>query len=169
MQTRMCFNDLAWEQSENVLDAWIANIFKKETLIAIGKFILKHRPGQVIELCDPKAGVFNVSFRITFEDGGSAIIRFPKPGAIIFPEEKVRNKVAVIRYIYKHITIPVLFILYWGIKKKSPLNIGLFIIMEYIDHAMNISEALNTLGFTVEDRPILNLDVQEAKLRILYR
>jgi hypothetical protein len=41
--------------------------------------------------------------------------------------------------------------------------------MEYIDHAMNISEALNTPGFAVEDRPILNPDVQEAKLRILYR
>jgi hypothetical protein len=164
----MCFDDVAWEQSENVSRCVDSEHIQEETLMAISKFILKHRRGEAIELCDSKAGAFNVSFRITFENGGSAIIRFPKPGATMFPEEKIRNEVAVMRYIHGHTTIPVPFILHWGTKEESPLNIGLFIIMEYIDHVMNMSEVLNTPGFDIKDRPILNPDVQEAKLEMLY-
>ena len=68
-----------------------------------------------------------------FQDGGSAIIRFPKPGATMFPEEKVRNEVAAIRYIQEHTSVPVPSILHWGTKEESPLGLGPFIIMEYID------------------------------------
>ena len=64
--------------------------------MAIGKFILKHRRGVPVELCDPKARAFNVSLRMKFEDGGSAIIRFPKPGATIFPEEKIAPEIGVL-------------------------------------------------------------------------
>jgi hypothetical protein len=141
----MCFDDVAWERSEAIQDAWVHELFKEETLMAIGEFILKHRRGVPVELCDPKAGAFNVSFRMKFEDGGSAIIRFPKPGATMFPEEKVRNEVDIIRYIRQHTTIPVPFVLHWGIKEENPLGLGPFIIMEYIDHVMDLSDVLNTL------------------------
>lgn len=105
MRIRMCFDDVAWERSEAIQDAWIHELFKEEILMAIGTFIRKHRRGVPVELCNPKAGAFNVSFRMKFEDGGSPIIRFPKPGATMFPEEKVRNEVAIIRYIHQHTTI----------------------------------------------------------------
>ncbi|KAF3399877.1 hypothetical protein F1880_008446 [Penicillium rolfsii] len=88
MQTRICFDDVAWERSKAIQDAWVHELFKEETLMAIGEFILKHRRGVPVKLCDPKAGAFNVSFRMKFEDGGSVIIRFPKPGATMFPDEK---------------------------------------------------------------------------------
>ncbi|KAH1433373.1 hypothetical protein KXX32_001497 [Aspergillus fumigatus] len=78
MRIRMCFDDVAWERSEAIQDAWIHELFKEETLMAI-------------------AGALNVSFRMKFEDGGSPIIRFPKPGATMFPKEKLRNEVAIIR------------------------------------------------------------------------
>ncbi|KGO77564.1 Aminoglycoside phosphotransferase [Penicillium italicum] len=168
MRTRMCFDDVAWEQSEAIQDAWVHELFREETLMAIGRFILKHRRGVPIELCDPKAGAFNVSFRMKFEDGGSAIIRFPKPGATMFPEEKVRNEVDIIRYIHQHTTIPVPFILHWGTKDENPLGLGPFIIMEYIDHVMDLSDVLNTPGFAIKDRPILDPNIDIAKLELLY-
>lgn len=87
----------------------------------------------------------------------------------MFSEEKVRNEVAVIRYIREHTTIPVPFILHWGSKEDSPLGLGPFIIMEYIDHAMSMSDALNnTPGFAVQDRLILTPDTHEEKLEMLY-
>ncbi|GFF57781.1 hypothetical protein IFM51744_09330 [Aspergillus udagawae] len=168
MRTRMCFDDVAWERSEAIQDAWVHELFKEETLMAIGKFIVKHRRGVPVELCDPKAGAFNVSFRMKFEDGGSAIIRFPKPGATMFPEEKVRNEVDIIRYIHQHTTIPVPFVLHWGTKEESPLGLGPFIIMEYIDHVMDLSDVLNTPGFAIKDRPILDPNIDDAKLELLY-
>ncbi|KAH1546657.1 hypothetical protein KXX57_003302 [Aspergillus fumigatus] len=120
MRIRMCFDDVAWERSEAIQDAWIHELFKEETLMAI-------------------AGALNVSFRMKFEDGGSPIIRFPKPGATMFPEEK-----------------------------ESPLGLGPFIIMEYIDHVMDLSDVLNTPGVAIKDCPILDPNIDEAKLELLY-
>ncbi|BCR82773.1 phosphotransferase family protein [Aspergillus chevalieri] len=168
MQKRMRFDDVAWEQSETISDAWVAELFKIDTLRAIGDFIVKHRKGVPSELCQPRAGAFNVSFRMKFEDGGSALIRFPKPGATMFAEEKVRNEVAVIRYIQEYTSIPVPFILHWGTKNESPLNLGPFILMEYIDHDTDLGTALNTPTLNIEDRPILDPSIDIDKLEMLY-
>ncbi|KAJ5390427.1 uncharacterized protein N7496_001495 [Penicillium cataractarum] len=59
-------------------------------------------------------------YRMKFEDGGSAIIRFPNPGATMFPDEK-------------------------GTKEDNPLSLSLFIIMENIEYTMDLSDVLNTL------------------------
>lgn len=40
--------------------------------------------------------------------------------------------------------------------------------MEYIDHVMDLSDVLNTPGFAIEDRPILDRNVDDAKLELLY-
>ena len=41
--------------------------------------------------------------------------------------------------------------------------------MEYVDHACDISDALNTPGRPHEERPILDPSVDEEKLQKLYR
>jgi hypothetical protein len=86
----------------------------------------------------------------------------------MFREEKVRNEVAIMRYIQAHTSIPVPFILHWGTKEQSPCGLGPFIIMEYIDHACDISDALNIPGRPLEERPILDPSIDEEKLRKLY-
>lgn len=86
----------------------------------------------------------------------------------MFPEEKVRNEVAIMRYIQTYTSIPVPFILHWGTKEESPCGLGPFIIMEDVDHACDISDALNTPGIPYEDRPILDPSIDEQKLRKLY-
>ncbi|KJK64101.1 hypothetical protein P875_00138548 [Aspergillus parasiticus SU-1] len=160
MQTRMCFDDVAWEQSETISDAWVAELFKTDTPRAIGNLIVKHRKGTPPEICQPRAGAFNVSFRMKFEDGGSALIRFPKPGATMFPEEKVRDEVAVTRYIQEYISITVPFILHWGIKNESPLNSGPFIMIDHIDHDTDLGTALNTPTLNLEDPVLVNKNLQ---------
>lgn len=164
----MPFDDAAWEQSEAISDTWVAELFEPDTVRAIGDFIVKHRRGVPVELCSPKAGAFNISFRLKFEDGGSAMIRFPKPGATMFPEEKVRNEVAVIRYLQDHTSIPVPFVLHWGTREESPRRLGPLIIMEYIEHAMDMGAALNMPGLAIEYRPILDPNIEIDKLEMLY-
>ncbi|OJJ98133.1 hypothetical protein ASPACDRAFT_62382 [Aspergillus aculeatus ATCC 16872] len=164
----MRFDDIAWEASETISDSWVAGLFQTDTLRAIGDFMIKHRRGVPIELCQPRAGTFNMSFRMKFKDGGSALIRFPKPRTTMFPEEKVKNEVATMRYIQENTSIPVPFILHWGTREESPLGLGPFILMEYIDHAMELGEALNTPTLGVDDRPILDPAVDLDKLEMLY-
>ena len=161
-------DDVAWEESEHIERFWCHSLFEEPTLRAIGKFIAQHRKGVPTELCDPRAGGFNALFRMNFLDGGSAVIRLTNPGSTMFPDEKIKSEVATMRYIQDHTAIPVPFVLYWGTQDESPLDIGSFIIMEYINYKMDMIDALNTPGLSDNDRPILNPNVTEAVLEIVY-
>lgn len=121
-----------------------------------------------MELGEPKAGYFHILFHMTFKDRGAAVTRFPKPELTMFPEDKVRNEVAAIQYIQDHTSISVPFILHWGGKEESPLGSGPFIIMEYINHQMNLTRALNMPGLGIEDRPRLDPNIDIDKLEMLY-
>lgn len=162
-------DDVAWEESDRIEREWRESLLTTPTMLAIGNFVAKHRQGVPQEIGPLKAGAFNALFRLTYLDGGSAVIRFAKPGRTMFPEEKIRNEVATIRYIQDHTAIPVPFILHWGTREESPLGIGPFIIMDYINHEMNMTAALNTPGLTPDIPPVLDPNIDEAKLEMLYR
>jgi hypothetical protein len=168
MHTRMPYDDLAWEKSDAIFDAWKEKLYEPDTLREIGMLIAKHRGGVPEELCAPIRGAFNVCIRMKFLDGGSAMIRFPCPGVVMFPEEKVRREVAVMRYLAQETSIPVPFVLHYGMTDKSPRGLGPFIIMDYIDHAHDFVDALNTPGLGLNDRPILDPNIDEAKLEFVY-
>ncbi|KFY77174.1 hypothetical protein V499_03379 [Pseudogymnoascus sp. VKM F-103] len=97
MQRRLPFDDVAWEQSDNVYFEWRTKLLKPETLTEIALFVAKYHLGTPVEVRAPLTGAYNVAVVIDFSDGGSTLIRFPKPGKVMFPEEKVRNEVAVMR------------------------------------------------------------------------
>lgn len=101
-------------------------------------------------------------------DGGSAIIRFPVPGAAVFPEEKVRREVSVMRFIERHTNIRIPHVLHYGMTEESPASLGPFIVMEYIENDSDLVDALNTPCIPSEDRPILDPDVSEERLKSVY-
>ena len=100
--TRLKFDDVAWERCYVTSQPWKKRLFEHDTLCAVGTFIAKTRKGVADELCSPKQGSFNVMLQMKFEDGGSAIIRFPLPGFSMFPEEKIKLEVQVIRFLECH-------------------------------------------------------------------
>src|ERR1700683_5059100 len=51
---------------------------------------------------------------------------------------------------------------------EGPAGIGPFILMDYISHAHNLTAELNSPGLKREDRPILNPDIPQEKLRFAY-
>ncbi|KAF2741758.1 phosphotransferase family protein [Sporormia fimetaria CBS 119925] len=164
----MQFDHAAWERSDEIFDTWKAKLVKVETLRELGHFISKHRGGVAEELCKPERGAYNVTIRMLFRDGGAAIMRIPCPGVHMFPEEKVRNEVAVMRYLAEHTTIPISFVLHHGTAEECPLNLGPFIIMEYVKNAQTLSCALNLPGLAKEERPILHPGIDEQKLAFIY-
>ncbi|OAA35858.1 Protein kinase-like domain protein [Beauveria brongniartii RCEF 3172] len=93
MRLQTPFDDVAFEASERTEEEWRKFMVQESTLMAIGRFIVKHRSGGTPTLLSIlKAGSFNAQFRMEFEDGGSAVIRFPKAGTTMFPEEKIRMR-----------------------------------------------------------------------------
>lgn len=103
-----------------------------------------------------------------YENAPSAIIRYPQPGATMFPEEKIRNEVATMRFIHNKTSIPVPFVLHQGTKKESPLELNPFIIIEYLDHNANIYNVLNSPDCPKADRGALDPNINKHKLEALY-
>ncbi|GFF47805.1 hypothetical protein IFM58399_08142 [Aspergillus lentulus] len=168
MQPRLHYDDVAWEKSEAVADGWVRQFLEPDVLRPVGNFLLRHhRPGDADEFSFLGKGAYNVCFQMKYKHAKAAVMRFPQPGATMFPEEKVRNEVAIMRYIHDQTSIPVPFVHYWGMRKESPLGLGPFIIMDYIDHDTSMYDALNTPGCPKEDRGILDPYISEAKLEAL--
>ncbi|PVH94447.1 hypothetical protein DM02DRAFT_693069 [Periconia macrospinosa] len=138
----MQFDDTAWERSDAIFDAWKEKLFDEDTQRAIANLIKQHRGGVATELCAPQRGSYNVTIRLLFRDGGSGMMRIPCPGIHIFLDEKVRNEVAVMKYISK---------------KTTPLEP--FIIMECVSNARTLSEMLNLPGRSNKERHTYIADI----------
>ncbi|GIJ89302.1 hypothetical protein Asppvi_008239 [Aspergillus pseudoviridinutans] len=107
MQPRLRYDDVAWEKSEAIVDGWIRQFLEAEVLRTVGTFLVRHhRPGDAVEFSFLEKGAYNVCFQMKYKHANTAVIRFPQPGAAIFPEEKVRNEVATMRYIGDQTSIP---------------------------------------------------------------
>ncbi|KAI4126794.1 MAG: hypothetical protein LQ347_004831 [Umbilicaria vellea] len=168
MFVRMSYDDVAWEKSEEVTNEWLKRLRTPQSYRAIASLIAKHHGGVGEEIFPPTRGGFNIHLKMRFRNGGHAMIRFPDPGRIKFPEEKIRKEVAVIRLLQEQTTIPVPFILHYGMTDESPFGLGPFIIMEYIEHAYDLVDALNTPGLAIGERPILDPNIAAERLEYVY-
>lgn len=181
-------DDLVWEENDEQEGIWEKSINKNEILQAIGKLILKFKPGDAEVLHRPLRGGYNVVWRLDYKDGSSAALRIPIKGiktvklieltggmiltdlgAVRFADEKVRYEVATMRYIAERTTIPVPTIYHWGTAADNPTGLGPFIIMEYIEHEMTMSDALTDPALEPGDPHVLDPSVSEQKLEVLYR
>ncbi|KAJ9233421.1 hypothetical protein DTO169E5_7011 [Paecilomyces variotii] len=167
MLPQMCPDDVAWEQAEETSDNWLVQFLQLDILRPIADFILKHNRGHATEFAILKKGSYNISLRLKYQNAAT-VIRFSQPGVVFFPEEKVMNEVAVMRFLADQTSIPVPFILHSGTKKESPLELGPFIMMDYVAHETKMYDALITPGCPTEERGILDPNIDEAKLEMLY-
>ncbi|KAJ2985131.1 hypothetical protein NUW58_g4843 [Xylaria curta] len=149
-------DDLAWEENDKETDVWERSLHKAELYRAIANLIKKYRPGEAVELHKPIRGGYNIFYRLEYKDGS-------------FPEEKVRYEVAAMRCIAAETTIPVPKIYYFGTAAENPTGLGPFMIMEYIEHEMTMSEALKDPTLAPEDSHVLDPNISEQKLEFLYR
>ncbi|KAJ6184710.1 hypothetical protein N7519_006011 [Penicillium mononematosum] len=164
----MFFDEVAWDKSDAQLATWKTSLLNPESLQKITTLIKTHRQGVSDHLFPPQKGSFNMVIRLRFIDGASAIIRFPIPGYSIFPDEKLQHEVSVMRFLERHTGIRIPHVLYHGSSDESPNQLGPFIIMEYIDHNADLVDALNTPGIPDEERPVLDPNIDENRLRSVY-
>lgn len=86
----------------------------------------------------------------------------------MFPEEKVRNEVSIMQFLSEKtsdkIPIPVPSIFRWTKTKESPLELGPFIIMNYIPHEGSMGDLLETPGRQPGQRPVLNPELNPMRL-----
>ncbi|KAJ5109393.1 hypothetical protein N7456_006068 [Penicillium angulare] len=170
MRPRMCYDDAAWEKSEEISDTWVRKFLNPDISIPIGKFLVRHHnPDNAVAFDILEKGSFNIALWMTYKVGPAGIIRFPLPGATMFPEEKQRCEVAIMRYLCDQTSIRVPFVYHWGSKESCPLELGSYIIMEYIEHDSSMYDVLNIPGCLKNQRGMLNPDIDEDTLQALYK
>ncbi|TAQ85277.1 hypothetical protein B7494_g6395 [Chlorociboria aeruginascens] len=122
--------DLIIERSrESTLRNWITNVHDEDVV----RLATKYRPDR--PQCSVECvlgGSFNVCFKVAFADGLQWIVRVPKPGRVMFVEKKVRDEVAVMKYIKSTTSIPVPDIIAFGTAEDNVGGFGPFIITEFI-------------------------------------
>jgi aminoglycoside phosphotransferase (APT) family kinase protein len=121
---------------------------------AIDKFVSSFRGGMDCYTVKVHGGSFNFSAQIRFDDGEQWIIRFPRPGSHMYPDEAVLCEVATMKFMQEKTSVPIARVIGYGTSKDNPLGLGPFIIMEFIDG-------------TPLDEVMKNTN--EAELKAIYR
>lgn len=115
-------------------------------------------------------GSFNFSLRLHWQDGGRDwLIRFPIPGKVLFPDEKVQNEVVLMEFIRRNTSIPVPEIIGYGTAEENPTGLGPFIIMTWIE-GVRMKDLLQETSASEKDPHDvkLNPDLSEDMLKSLY-
>ncbi|RAK97357.1 uncharacterized protein BO80DRAFT_428349 [Aspergillus ibericus CBS 121593] len=161
---------LAQEASEKIANNWILQFLEKDTREPLAKFMRGHFKGfDVNEFSILARGSHNIVLRLSCKSYDGVVTRFSQPGAVVFPEEKHTNELAVIRFIMDQTAIPVPLILHSGTKAESPLNLSPCMVTEYIDHETKMYDALTTPNSPPEQRGILNPTIHPDTLSTLYK
>ncbi|KAI0108031.1 kinase-like domain-containing protein [Daldinia grandis] len=161
-------DDLAWEKSDQEVEAWERSLNKSHIYRGIIDLIKTYRPGEAVELHRPIRGGYNVFYRLEYKDGSSVAMRIPCEGIVKFPEEKVRYEVATMRYVAANTTIPVPRIYHFGAAAENPVGLGPFIIMDYIEHERTMSDALKDPALEPDESHVLDPTIDEGRLEFLY-
>lgn len=164
----MAYDDSAWERSDTIFDSFKKKASSPDVLRAVTEFMAAKYP---VSQPNDRAriigvGAFNFCYRMEFGNGISSLLRFASPGRSMFPEEKTQAEVAIMLYLKDNTDIPIPTIFDWGM--EGPCEMGPYILMEFVSSASNLTAKLRKPGYAREDRPVLDPDINEAKLELLY-
>ncbi|KAG9533322.1 hypothetical protein KCU93_g321, partial [Aureobasidium melanogenum] len=112
-------------------------------------------------------GSFNSCHKVLFEDGTAWAVRFPIPGRVMHPYEKIRREVAIMKFVKENTTIPVPKVIAFGIAAENhDPAIGPFLITEWVE-GKPVTAFLEKLP-RPSWGPVLRDDIKEHQLRTIY-
>jgi Phosphotransferase enzyme family len=162
----MDFDDAVLRRHYGVRKAWFSSF--RQSSQGICSLAGHFRGNDECFLKSWHCGSFNISVRLHWEDGGPDwLIRFPIPGKSMWPDEKVRNEVAVMEFIQQKTNIPVPSIIGYGMAAENPTDLGPFIIMAFVE-GRKMSEIMKANTACEEDDDILDPNIEDSTLRNLY-
>lgn len=134
----------------------------------IQKLASMYNNGLSCDCVEKKTGSFNMCFKVVFADNTAWAVRFPIPGKVMYPDEKVEREVAVMNFVRNKTRIPTPKVIAWGTAAKNhDPDIGPFIITEWIEGI--------SLATIMEEQPrpewgpVLRDDIDDATLYDIFR
>ncbi|KAI4716723.1 hypothetical protein E4T48_07044 [Aureobasidium sp. EXF-10727] len=127
----------------------------------------RYRGGQhcrgVLKTC----GSFNYCIKVVFDDDQAWAVRFPVPGRVMYPEEKVRQEAAVLEFIKHNTQVPVPKLIAFGSSSENhDPEVGPFIITTWIE-GVPLTKVLEQLPRPTWG-PILRDDVDHDMLSKIH-
>lgn len=157
----MQFDHFAEARQETNFTIWVQTLLRKSPEQLAMQLAGKHRAVKTAAARQCRNGAFNVCYRVKYEDGVHAIVRFTALGRTMFRTEKVKNEVAVMNYLARHTSIPVPQVLGTGTCWAGP-----YIIMNFVEGDV-LSKFLKDP--VKEGRPVLNPQISDRALKVAYR
>ncbi|MCJ1255592.1 hypothetical protein MMC24_003409 [Lignoscripta atroalba] len=157
----MDFDHIAEERSNNIFAAWLRNLTRKSPEELAGRLAAQHRPGTPTTAKFISNGAFNFCYRVTYQDGFRALVRFTALGRVKFRNEKVQDEVAIMEYLAQDTSIPVPQVLGSG-----KCWLGPYIVMTFIEGRL-LSGYLRDPS--EGERVTLNPGISKSALKTAYR
>ncbi|KAH0829785.1 hypothetical protein FOPE_10433 [Fonsecaea pedrosoi] len=157
----MQFDHVAEEQQEKNFTLWVQALLRKSPEYLAMHLAPIHHPGKPTAACLWKNGSFNICYRVKYEDGFNAIVRFAAFGRTIHRREKVDNEVVTMKYLARYTSIPVQDVLGSGTCGAGP-----YIVMSFVEGAP-LAEFLKDRH--QKGRPVLNPRLSDRVLKRAYR
>lgn len=157
----MLFDHLAEEEQEKNFNLWVQALLQRSPEHLAMRLAATHWAGKPTAACLWNNGSFNICYRVRYEDGLDAIVRFAALGRTIHRQEKVDNEVAIMKYLRRNTSIKVPDVLGVGRCWAGP-----YIVMSFIE-GKSLATLLQDPG--EKGRPVLNPKISDRILRRAYR
>ncbi|KAK8180416.1 kinase-like domain-containing protein [Phyllosticta capitalensis] len=112
------------------------------------------------------AGSFNFCLPFEYDDGVKWILRFAVPGRSMDPDGKLLREVAVMKHVQAKTNIPVPKIHFWGLSQDNSLELGPFIIMDYVE-GLKLGDLWKEPSDAYTSRR-LRKDISDRDLRLVF-
>lgn len=154
-------------EHSNTTEEWAQHFLDEYDNSGVEKLASIYREGQECKWQLRKNGSFNSCHKVLFKDGVAWAIRFPIPGRVMHPEEKIRREVEVMKFIQHKTNIPVPKIVAFGTAADNhDHEIGPFLITTWVQ-GVSLTSIMEELP-RPEYGPILRDDINEKDLRNIY-
>ncbi|APA05483.1 hypothetical protein sscle_01g002530 [Sclerotinia sclerotiorum 1980 UF-70] len=95
----MYFDPVAQERQEGNFKIWLGQLLKGDPEQLACQLAKTHRPGHKLGAALWKNGAYNICYRVRYEAGFHAIVRFAPLGKTVYRTEKVENEAVVLQYL----------------------------------------------------------------------
>ncbi|KAM0354965.1 hypothetical protein ACHAPU_000809 [Fusarium lateritium] len=166
MKSRQDFDNVVWDKNDGTFEDAQKQLRLKSTCRLVESLV--EEVFKTPSSLRPPIffGGFNVIYQVRPEGHSSnVIVRVPCPSLVQFPEEKTACEAATMRFLSQNtiIQIPTVF------DVASSTDIGPALIVQYIENARDMSDALEIPNQPLDDTPALNPTIEEDTLKSLYK
>lgn len=158
-------DNLAWDRSDELWDEAVKQVRLSSRCREIESFA-EGVFGKPARLTTPLIiGGFNVLYPIRLEGASDTVlVRVPCPNQAVFPEEKTLAEAATATHIALHTRLPVPKVLHHGIHS----DIGPFMVIQDLGSRKTLSQALEAPRQDSNETVVLNPQIPESRLKMLY-